>query len=308
MIKILLPFAILLLLAVAPVGAAEVPPLVDAKWLSANLKRPDLRVLDIQEPADYARFHVPGAVNAPYARWRTSAKDPKAPSMLPPVAQLEDLLGGLGIGDTDTVVIVPTGRGASDLAAAARVFWTFKVLGHGPVAILDGGLVAWAEARQPVQSGNSRAQRVAYTAKVDASQIVTTEDAKARLGAGAEFVDARSEGEFVGLYTGSKGERPGTIPGSDHLPHDWIVVDGSALMRSPEALKALFAARGVGTAGEQVHFCHSGNRAALTWFAAYAVLGNEQARLYDGSTMEWARRADLPLVQHIQLCEPGAPC
>jgi thiosulfate/3-mercaptopyruvate sulfurtransferase len=306
--KSLLPLAVLLLLAVPPVTASEVPPLVDADWLASNLKRADLRVLDIQEAEDYARFHVPGAVNAPYARWRTSPKDAKAPSMLPPVAQLEGLIGGLGIDNASTLVIVPTGRGASDLAAAARVFWTFKVLGHGPVAILDGGLVAWAQAGNPVEGGNKRPERVEYTANVDSSQIITADEAKARLDAGAEFVDARSEGEFVGLYTGAKGERPGTIPGSDHLPHDWIAADGSARMRSPEALKALFAARGVGSEGEQVHFCHSGNRAALTWFAAYAVLGNAEARLYDGSTMEWARRSDLPLVQHLQLCGPGVSC
>lgn len=306
--QIILSLALLFVLSVPPAVAAEVPSLVDANWLAANLKRPELRVLDIQEAEDYARFHVPGAVNAPYARWRTSSKDPKAPSMLPPVTQIEDLIGGIGIDNASTVVIVPTGRGAGDLAAAARVFWTFKVLGHGPVAVLDGGLVAWAQAGNPVQAGNQRPERVQYTAKVDASQIITAETAKERLDAGAEFVDARSEGEFVGLFTGSKAERPGTIPGSDHLPHDWIAVDGSASMRSPDALKALFAARGIGTEGEQVHFCHSGNRAALTWFAAYAVLGNEQARLYDGSTMEWARRPDLPLVQHIQLCAPGASC
>ena len=79
--------------------------------------------------------------------------------------------------------------------------------------------------------------------------------------------------------------------------------DGSAMLRSAAEIEALFAARGVASEGEQVHFCHSGNRAALTWFAAYALLGNEQALLYDGSMMEWARRDDLPIEQEIKLCD-----
>jgi thiosulfate/3-mercaptopyruvate sulfurtransferase len=300
--------ALLLVFAAPAVFAAPVPPLVDAQWLTRNLERADVTVLDIQDPKDYARFHVPGAVNAPYAQWRTNAKDPAGPSMLPPVDRLEAMIGGLGIDNEETVVVVATGRGAGDLAAAARVFWTFRVLGHEPVAVLDGGLAAWAEAKGRLQSGENRPDPARFTARPDEEQIVSTDEAKALLEAGSQFVDARTEGEYVGLYTGSKEERPGTIPGSGHLPHDWVTEDGSARLRSQDTLESLFQARGISTEGDQVHFCHSGNRAALTWFAAYAVLGNEKAKLYDGSTMEWARRPELPLVQEINLCGPDKAC
>jgi len=300
---------LVLLMLTAPLALADdAPPLVDAGWLAANLQRADLAVLDIQDPKDYARFHVPGAVNAPYGRWRTGEKDPAGPSMLPPVKDLEDLIGGLGIDNEDTVVIVATGRGSGDLAAAARVFWTFKVLGHGPVSVLDGGLVSWAESKQPLESAVNQPEPVRYVARPVPELMLSADRVKSLLDAGSEFVDARSEGEFVGLYTGGKEERPGTIPGSHHLPHDWVTEDGSAKMRSADTLRSLFAARDINTQGDQVHFCHSGNRAALTWFAAYAVLGNRDAVLYDGSTMEWARRPDLPLTQHIRLCTADSPC
>jgi thiosulfate/3-mercaptopyruvate sulfurtransferase len=275
---------------------------VDARWLASNLAADDLAVLDIQNPEEYARHHVPGAVNAHYGKWRTGKKDPAGPSMLPPASRLEALIGALGIDNHSRVVIVATGRGAGDLAAAARVFWTFKALGHEKVAVLDGGLVAWAQARGPLEAGNNRPEPKNFSARPASDMILTAEGVKAMLDAGDGFVDARTEGEFVGLYTGSDEERAGTIPGSRHLPHDWVTEDGSARLRDAGSLKALFEARGIPAEGGQVHFCHSGNRAALTWFAAYAVLGNAQARLYDGSTMEWARRDDLPLEQHIRLC------
>lgn len=67
-------------------------------------------------------------------------------------------------------------------------------------------------------------------------------------------------------------------------------------------LKALFEARDLDPNAPQVHFCASGNRAALTWFASYALFGNEKAKLYDGSMDQWGPRNDLPIEQRIKLC------
>jgi thiosulfate/3-mercaptopyruvate sulfurtransferase len=293
----------------APIAqAANMSPLVNAEWLAANLEREDLVVLDIQDPEDYARFHVPGAVNAHYGKWRTDEKDETGPSMLPPVERLEAMIGSLGVGNGQRVVIVATGRGAGDLAAAARVFWTFKVLGHGPVAVLDGGLMEWAQSRKPVEAGTNTREPRKFIAHTDPDFMLTADEVEELMKSGKGFVDARSEGEFVGLYRGSEDERHGTIPGARHLPHDWVTEDGTARLRNRGSLRALFDARAIPTDDGHVHFCHSGNRAALTWFVDYAVLGNHEARLYDGSTMEWARRPDLPLERHIQLCDPDSAC
>jgi thiosulfate/3-mercaptopyruvate sulfurtransferase len=307
------------LLAGAGALAAETdaPALVDAGWLKANQGQSDLVVLDIQDPKDYQRFHIPGAVNAGYDRWRTqppkkgsqaAAVDKSGlSSMLPPVEQLEAMLGELGIANNDQVVIVATGRGAGDLAAAARVFWTLKVLGHERVSVLDGGLVAYADTGAPLARGEARGEErrpaTHYQVNLQPEMVPDAQAVRAAFERQVALVDARSEGEFVGLYTGDEKERPGTIPGSKHLPHDWISDDGSGKLRSPGALKALFEARGIATEGDQIHFCHSGNRAALTWFASYAVLGNDDAVLYDGSMMEWARDEALPIDAEIELCE-----
>jgi thiosulfate/3-mercaptopyruvate sulfurtransferase len=208
-----------LILMVPALAVAAVPALVDSDWVKSNLGRSDLVVLDIQAPADYQRFHVPGAVNAPYERWRTSGKR-EVEGMLPPVARLEAMIGGLGIDDRKTVVVVSTGRGAGDLAAAARVFWTFKVLGHDQVAVLDGGLVAYAQAKNPLESRVNRPVPATFSAKPDPDLMPTADDVKAVLGRQGEFVDARSVGEFVGLFRGDEKERRGTIPTSKNLPHD----------------------------------------------------------------------------------------
>jgi thiosulfate/3-mercaptopyruvate sulfurtransferase len=308
-----LAFAFLALLAPTTL-ADSAPPLVDADWLKANRGRSDVVVLDIQAPKEYQRFHIPGAVNAPYDRWRTQppksdskAKNAEAEdtltSMLPSLEKLESMLGALGISNGDHLVIVPTGRGAGDLAAAARVFWTLKVLGHDRASVLDGGLIAYADSGAPLARGSEQRPATEYQANLQPELVPDAEAVRTAIANDAQPVDARSEGEFVGLYTGDEAERPGTIPGSRHLPYDWVSNDGSGKLRGPGALEALFKARGVDTDGEQIHFCHSGNRAALTWFAAYAVLGNEDALLYDGSMMEWARDDSLPISAEIELCD-----
>jgi thiosulfate/3-mercaptopyruvate sulfurtransferase len=289
-----------------PLRAETAPALIDARALGERLGDDGLVVLDIQSSKDYQRFHVPGAVNAPYDQWRTRARKDGTgplPSMLPPVDRLEAMIGGLGIGNDDQVIIVATGRGAGDLAAAARVFWTFKVLGHDAVSVLEGGLAAYAEAGGRLAQGTESRPPAQFVASPRPELAPDADAVRAAVGSGVLPVDGRSEGEFVGLYTGDDKERPGTIPGARNLPYDWVTDDGSARLRSAGALRELFAARGVDPDRPQVHFCHSGNRAALSWFAAYAVLGNEQAVLYDGSMMEWARRDDLPVEAAIRLCK-----
>jgi thiosulfate/3-mercaptopyruvate sulfurtransferase len=305
--------AFLLLFLMTTHAVAETPALVDAPWLKTQLEAPGLVVLDIQAAKDFQRFHIPGAVNAPYDRWRTTPPkkgtpatgegSSQLPSMLPEISALEALLGGLGISNDDHVVVVATGRGSGDLAASARVFWTLKVLGHDKVSVLDGGLVGYADTGAQLSRQVEPRPATQYKADFRPELVPDAQAVKDAIAADAQPVDARSEGEFVGVYTGGKKERPGTIPGSKHLPHDWVSEDGSGRLRSAGALKALFEARGVETYGDQIHFCHSGNRAALTWFAAYAVLGNKDARLYDGSMMEWARDDSLPIEQKLQLCE-----
>jgi thiosulfate/3-mercaptopyruvate sulfurtransferase len=285
------------------VRAEPAPALVDAAWLKGRLGSEGLVVLDIQDRKEYARFHIPGAVNAPYELWRTAGGKTELPSMLPPVDRLEPMIAALGISNDSQVIIVPTGRGAGDLAAAARVFWTFKVLGHNAVGVLNGGLVAYAEADGRLASGIEQPVAAEFTAVLQPQMVPTADAVRDALDAGTLFVDARSQGEFVGIYTGDDKERPGTIPGSRHLPHDWVSADGSGKLRGRGALRELLTASDIDPAVPQVHFCHSGNRAALTWFVSYAVFGNENATLYDGSMMEWARRDDLPVDAKIQLCK-----
>jgi thiosulfate/3-mercaptopyruvate sulfurtransferase len=63
----------------------------------------------------------------------------------------------------------------------------------------------------------------------------------------------------------------------------------------------LFAAAGVPESGTQYHFCNSGHWATLGWFASSELLGNKDAKMYDGSMIEWSNDKSLPMDQQIEL-------
>ena len=290
--------ALTLLFASFALSAQEA--LVDGAWLKSQLGNKNLYILDIQDPGYYKRYHVPGAVNAPYGIWRTDRKSPRA-GMLPSKERLEQILGLLGISNDSLVVIVPTGMGASDLAAAGRVFWTLKSVGHKKVAVLNGGLAAYANRfGGKLESTPNSPTKTKYVAKSNQTLIADASTVQKAIKYGTQLLDARSLGEHAGVVTGGDNERPGTIPGSKHLPFDWFVGD-DGFVRNKKSATALYDA--VGLKADQdgtIHYCHSGNRASLSWFVDYAVLGNKNAKLYDASMGEWAARKDLPIKAKIK--------
>src|SRR3546814_20665698 len=76
------------------------------------------------------------------------------PAQLPRQETLEALIGELGIANDSHVVVVSAGTDALDISSAARVYWTFKVIGHDRVSILDGGYRAYAaDPANPVETG-----------------------------------------------------------------------------------------------------------------------------------------------------------
>ena len=97
----------------APTLAAAPTPLVSADWLKQHLRDPGLVVLDIRSAIDgggvkaYEAAHIPGSVHSDYdkAGWRVERN--KVPFMLPTVAELEKLIGELGIDEETRVVVVP---------------------------------------------------------------------------------------------------------------------------------------------------------------------------------------------------------
>ncbi|MCU7872758.1 MAG: sulfurtransferase [Candidatus Thiodiazotropha sp. (ex Lucinoma borealis)] len=291
---------ILFLLMIIGTHVTAVEPLISVTWLQNNKDNPDLVLLDLQDNQNYLRFHIPGSINTNYAQWRVEKKD--QPKVLPPVPLIEKLIGSLGIDNNAHVVLISLGASAGDMAIAARVYWTFKVLGHDRVSILDGGLIGYAEKRiHPLEKGNHQLKPRKFAASYRKQMNPDVEAVKSAIDSGALIVDNRSRAEFLGIYGGGGKERAGSLPQAVHLNYDWLTVNGSGKLHSVDNLRRIYNASQVPMEGHQINYCHTGNRAALGWFISHEILGNQQARLYDGSTQEWASNPELPMDQQVKL-------
>ncbi|UCC83501.1 MAG: sulfurtransferase [Gemmatimonadota bacterium] len=295
---ILAGLSVLLVIACAgPETGQQVQPLVDAAWLQDNLEA--VVVLDIrrdrQEESPYEASHIPGAVHSSYTQdpWRVTLDG--VPAMLPLNAALVELIGGLGISNDDHVVIVAEGQSAGDLGSSTRVYWAFKKLGHERVSILNGGFTAWVNARYPTEAGRSQPVRTTYTADYQRQVVATTQDVVAAVDSGTPLIDARSEPFYRGERKYAMAARYGTISGAKNVPGPSLTVDGGGTFASADTVAALWAEAGLPSEGEQIAFCNIGHFASIAWFAAYELLGNKEARLYDASLVQWSAYPDLPM-------------
>ncbi len=164
--RLLRPLAAAALVSFAlaiPGHAEDATPLVSTAWLKQHLNTPDLFVLDVRSAIDgggseaFVKGHIPGAIHSDYdkAGWRVTRGG--VPFMLPTHAELEKLIGELGIDEDTHVVVVPAGVHHTDFGSAARTYWTLKVAGVAKVSILDGGYAAWAAGQNAIETGAEQA-------------------------------------------------------------------------------------------------------------------------------------------------------
>ncbi|WP_192034553.1 sulfurtransferase [Halomonas sp. YLGW01] len=293
-----------LALATTQAMAADITPLVQADWLADRLGDDDLVVLDVRSSIDnggdrasFESAHIPGSIYSSYTGdgWRESRDG--VTGLLPPVSRMERLIGGLGIDNDDSVVIVPAGTGATDFGSAARVYWTFKVLGHDAVGILDGGFAGWQQQGQEVASGPSEPGDIAdFQASLREDLIATTEEVEAARDGQAQLVDARPEDYFRGENQSPAASAPGTIPGAKNLPHASLLTDrDSAFYLDTAGLQSRINGAELASDVQTVAFCNTGHWAATDWFVLSEVAGFDDVALYDGSMSEWTSDDSRPV-------------
>lgn len=287
--------------------AQQTPPLISAAELQQQLQAAQPPVVldcgfDLADPdageRAYVAGHIPGAQYAHLDRDLAAPTHPAGPRHaaftgrhpLPDRAELARQAGRWGIGP-DVPVVVYDAQGSP---YAARAWWLLRWLGHDAVRVLDGGRAAWlaqggtlTTAATPVTTLPPYPERAPSMPSVDAATLLS------RLGS-VRIVDARALERWRGDVEPLDpvgGHIPGSTP---RFFKDNLQADGR--FRSPEDLRAAFAALGITRADETVHQCGSGVTACHNLLAlAHAGLGT--GRLYPGSWSEWCADPARPLAR-----------
>jgi len=285
--------------------AAE--PLISVDWLKSNLSNEKLIILDIRNKIDggskdaFEVSHIPTAVYSNYLEdgWRTTVDG--IVGKLPPLKDLEILIGGLGINNDSHVIVVPGGVSSTDFGSAARVYWTFKVLGHNNVSILDGGYAAWiGQLPTQIETGAVNPTTAIFKADFQSKYLATTEDVVNALANNSSvLVDARPEEQFLGKSKSGKALAAGTIPGSFNLQQQTLVEENTSFFKDAITIAQLVKEVGIESTEGEIVFCNTGHWATVAWFALSEVLGHENVKNYDGSMVEWTADPARPLENNI---------
>jgi thiosulfate/3-mercaptopyruvate sulfurtransferase len=285
--------------AATPAAAAVPVPgaLVSVDWLKANLGNPDLVVIDIRgaSPADaFAVGHVPGAVWSAYSgAWRGVGDIPGA---VPPTEALVAHVASLGVDANKTVVIVSAGTFATDFGGAARVYWTFKYLGHDAVAILDGGWTAWLFAPDtPKDTATTTPKPATFVAHLRPELLATTPAVSAKVGTATVILDARNMDEYLGWTKTDPITRFGHIPGALSLDNASLFDSAAHKLKRPDQLKAVAEAVVGSREADIVTYCVAGHWSATEWFVLHEMLGYQHVALYADSMVGWSADAGRPV-------------
>ena len=263
--------------------------LVTTSWLADHLKDPNLVILGVGQDGDYEKGHIPGSLFVKYMDTHLMKSPAGLTVELPPMSELADTFGKLGVTNDSHVVLYMT---TDWVSPTTRVFLTLDAMGLGDhTSILDGGLSAWKKEGRPVTADVPSVKRGKLEPCAQNDVIVDLNYMKSNLHhPGVDIIDSRMEAHHSGAEV-PKNSRAGHIPGATSLPFEKLVDDNNKLKPAAE-LKAILSAAGVKPGDRVVSYCYIGQRATVVYFVA-RYLGYD-ARLYDGSWEEWNKHTELP--------------
>ncbi len=287
-----------IILSISHAAADEPGALVSVEWLKENLQVTNLVVLDIRSPRKSRNFyeegHIKGAVSAPYnSGWRETVNG--VIGMLPPIEKISAHIGSLGVGNETRVVIVPFGNSSTDFSAATRIYWTFKVLGHDAVSILEGGYAGWYAKGEGLSDSAVVPVPKEFVADYRPELVASETDVQQSLGRDVVLVDARPTAQFEGKAKSPVVSRAGTVPAAVNLRQSTLYSPRKTSFLGLEKIRQSASEIGISEQHKSIAFCNTGHWASIAWFALSEIAGHKDVSLYDGSMTEWTANADNPI-------------
>ena len=274
--------------------AAQMGPVqlvVTPSWLQQHVTDPNVVLLHVGAKATYDAGHIPGARFVDFSVISRTGADGLTLEMLPDDT-LRERLTGLGISNDTHVVVY---QSDNQWTQSTRVMLTLDYAGLAKVSWLDGGQKAWTTAGGTMTADLPTIKPGTLSPLKTRPVVVDAEFVKAHLGnAGYTVIDSRAPVFYDGTRTGGRAgaeHKTGHITGAVNVPFDSFTTPEVTLKPAAE-IEAAFSKAGVKPGDTVITYCHIGQQATATLFAA-RMLGYK-VMLYDGSFEDWSKR-DLPV-------------
>lgn len=279
----------------------DYPPLITPKFLKKKIeaKAENLRILDASwhlpitnrsAISEFRMDHIPGAQFFDIDEC-CDKTDPGVDHMLPTPEQFSEYVGKLGI-DNDSHVVIYDNNSTFGMFSAPRAWFTFHVMGHDKISILDGGFAKWLEETDKCATDEiPKYQPVKFEAKFRPELIKTFEDVERNLQTkDFQLVDARPAGRFAGTSPEPRaGIKSGHVPGAVNIPFNFVCNATTKKCKgTKKSMEGIF--EGVMLYKPITLMCGSGVSACNLAFGLH-LLRVENVAVYDGSWQEWFQRA-----------------
>lgn len=258
--------------------------LFETKGFAKAAKDKNVKVISAQSAKNYKVSHLRNAIHVDI---KALTKEAKPDGVLKTDAEIAQILGDLGISNTNSLIVYDDG----DNKSAGRLYWILKYMGVADVKILQKDMKAWRAARIPLTPAPTKATKTTFATSLEASIYVDTKWVKANLNkADVLFVDARAPKEF----TGADGKSPGHIPGAVNLEWKSFGINGGVL-KSNDDLKKMLTSAGITSDKTIVLYCGTAVRAGLPFFVMTSLLDYPNVKVYDGAMNVWSLDAANPV-------------
>lgn len=271
-------------------GSADAPALLDVRWRLGGPPGID----------SYLAGHLPGAcfVDLDKALAGPPGSGAGGRHPLPDPMVFQTAMRAAGLRQGQPAVVYDEG----DATIAARLWWLLRYFGHDRVAVLDGGLGAWAAAGLPVTTDVPNPERGSFTVGPGGGMPVLDDAGAARIARSGFLLDARAAERYRGEVEPvdpAAGHIPGAIsaPALGNVTSDGMFLPGADLARRFWGLglpsRGELAADRASDAPLIGAYCGSGVNAAQEVLAL--EIAGLPAALYVGSWSAWSADPSRPV-------------
>ena len=279
--------------------------LVETNWLEEHLNDTDLRLLDCRVlllPEESGGFrlesgrpnweegHIPGSG---FVDFITDLSDPHSalPLMMPPADQFADAMTRAGVSADSRVILYDDFRNIW----AARVWWMLRASGFDNAAVLNGGWHKWTQEGRPVSNRPAAPVRGQFVATPRPALMADKQEVLEAIQTPSScLLNALTAEDHAGTGGMIQYPRPGRIASSENVSFYDLVDPQTHAYLPAEQLREKFEAVGATGAQHVITYCGAGIAASSEAFVL-TLLGLEDVAVYDGSLMEWAADASLPM-------------